>query len=91
MDCNGNGLQRFGRVRGCAYPLRHCNQSKSNQQGGVDRQGDNQLRPGGWLLVEVAPDLARGVSRVMLREAYTRVASKRDAIGATRVVVGSTG
>ena len=49
------------------------------------------LRPGGWLLVEVAPDLARGVSRVMLREGYTRVASKRDAIGATRVVVGSSG
>ena len=47
------------------------------------------LRPGGWLLVEVAPDLARGVSRVMLREGYGKVASKRDAIGATRVVVGS--
>lgn len=49
------------------------------------------LRPGGWLLVEVAPDLARGVSRIMLREGYARVASKRDAIGATRVVVGSSG
>jgi release factor glutamine methyltransferase len=54
-------------------------------------QARQWLRPGGWLLVEVAPDLARGVSRVMLREGYRQVASKRDAIGATRVVVGSPG
>jgi release factor glutamine methyltransferase len=54
-------------------------------------QARRWLRPGGWLLVEVAPDLARGVSRVMLAEAYTEVASKRDAIGATRVVVGRSG
>jgi release factor glutamine methyltransferase len=54
-------------------------------------QARQWLRPGGWLLVEVAPDLARGVSRVMLREGYWRVASKRDAIGATRVVLGSPG
>jgi release factor glutamine methyltransferase len=54
-------------------------------------QARQWLRPGGWLLVEVAPDLARGVSRVMLREGYWRVASKRDATGATRVVLGSPG
>jgi release factor glutamine methyltransferase len=54
-------------------------------------QARRWLRPGGWFLVEVAPDLARGVSRVMLAEAYTEVASKRDAIGATRVVVGRSG
>ena len=48
------------------------------------------LRRGGWLLVEVAPDLARGVSRIMAGEGYQQVSSKRDSIGATRVIVGST-
>jgi release factor glutamine methyltransferase len=46
------------------------------------------LRPGGWLLVEVAPDLARPVARLLLNEGYGDVASKRDSVGATRVVVG---
>jgi release factor glutamine methyltransferase len=45
------------------------------------------LRPGGWLMVEVAPDLARPVSRLLLREGYEGVASKRDSVGATRVIV----
>jgi release factor glutamine methyltransferase len=46
------------------------------------------LRPGGWLMVEVAPDLARPLSRLLLREGYGDVVSKRDSVGATRVVVG---
>lgn len=46
------------------------------------------LRPGGWMLVEVAPDLARPVARLLLREGYSNAASKRDSVGATRVVVG---
>lgn len=49
------------------------------------------LRPGGWLMVEVAPDLARAVGRLLLRDGYWSVASKRDSVGATRVVVGRAG
>jgi len=47
------------------------------------------LRPGGWLLVEVSPDLARRVRGIMLRNGYLSVASHRDRVGATRVVAGS--
>ena len=49
------------------------------------------LRPGGWLMVEVAPDLARSVARLLRRQGYQRIASRRDSVGATRVVVGRIG
>jgi release factor glutamine methyltransferase len=53
-------------------------------------EGWDWLEPGGWLVIEVAPDLARSVRSVLLREGYLRVKSNKDAVGATRVVVGST-
>ena len=54
-------------------------------------EGRRWLRPGGWLLVEVSPDLARRVRGIMLRNGYHSVASHRDRVGATRVVAGSFG
>ena len=53
-------------------------------------EGRRWLRPGGWLLVEVSPDLARRVRGIMLRNGYLSVASHRDGVGATRVVAGSS-
>jgi len=47
------------------------------------------LRRGGWLLVEVSPDLARSVGAIMRREGFGDVQSLREGGGAvTRVVVG---
>ncbi|HEV1997364.1 MAG TPA: HemK/PrmC family methyltransferase [Candidatus Dormibacteraeota bacterium] len=51
-------------------------------------EGRPWLRPGGWLLVEISPDLARRVRGIMLRNGYVSVASHRDRVGATRVVAG---
>jgi release factor glutamine methyltransferase len=50
------------------------------------REGQDWLRPGGWVLVEVSSDLVRGVRGVMLAAGYVEVKSHRDSVGATRVV-----
>lgn len=50
------------------------------------------LRSGGWLMVEVSPDLARSVAAIMRREGFGEVRSLREGAGAvTRVVVGRNG
>jgi len=47
------------------------------------------LRPGGWVLVEVSPDRARGVATLLRRAGLADVRSTRDeAFRVTRVVVG---
>jgi release factor glutamine methyltransferase len=47
------------------------------------------LRRGGWLMVEIAPDMARSVAAIFRKNAYTEVRSLRESPGAvTRVVVG---
>lgn len=46
------------------------------------------LRTGGWVLVEVSPDLSRRVGGLLRRHAYRDVKSHRDSLGATRVVAG---
>jgi len=46
------------------------------------------LRPGGWVLVEVAPDLSRRVRGILLAHGFVEVKSHRDSVGATRVVAG---
>jgi release factor glutamine methyltransferase len=51
-------------------------------------EGRAWLRPGGWLLVEVSPDLARRVRGIMQRNGYMSVGSHRDRVGATRVIAG---
>jgi release factor glutamine methyltransferase len=50
------------------------------------------LRTGGWLLVEVSPDLARSVAAIMRREGFGETRSLRENAGAvTRVVAGRNG
>lgn len=46
------------------------------------------LRRGGWLLVEVSPDRARGVRGLLIRSGYRDVRSTRGWPDITRVVVG---
>ena len=46
------------------------------------------VRPGGWLLVEVSPDLSRRVGGLLRRAGYRDVKSHKDALGATRVIAG---
>jgi release factor glutamine methyltransferase len=47
------------------------------------------LRRGGWLMVEIAPDMARSVAAIFRRNSYAEVRSLRESPGAvTRVVVG---
>jgi len=47
------------------------------------------LRPGGWLLIEVSPDRAKAVARLMRRAGLREVKSTKDrGFGVTRVVVG---
>jgi release factor glutamine methyltransferase len=46
------------------------------------------LRPGGFLLVEIAPYLARATATVMRRHGMRDVRSHRDSLGVTRVVIG---
>ena len=44
------------------------------------------LRPGGWVLVEIAPYLARRTATLLRRAGLRDVRSHRDSVGATRVV-----
>lgn len=46
------------------------------------------LRPGGHVLVEVAPYLARATGTVLRRAGLREVRSNRDSLGVTRVVAG---
>lgn len=48
----------------------------------------NWLRQGGWLLVEVSPDLARDVKVILGRAGFSDTKSQRDSLGATRVISG---
>jgi release factor glutamine methyltransferase len=50
--------------------------------------GPPLLRSGGWVLVEVSPDLSRGVGHILRRAGLRDVRSHRDSLGATRVVAG---
>lgn len=46
------------------------------------------IRPGGWILVEVSPDLSRRVGGLLRRNRYRDVKSHKDSLGATRVIAG---
>jgi len=46
------------------------------------------LRQGGWLLVEVSPDLSRQVAAILRAGRFKNVKSERDSLGATRVISG---
>ena len=52
-------------------------------------EGGTWLSPGGWLLVEVSPDRARGVATRLRQAGFVDVRStKDDAFKVTRVIVG---
>lgn len=44
------------------------------------------LRPGGWTLIEVSPNLSRQVRGILIRNGFEQVRSLRDSLGATRVI-----
>jgi release factor glutamine methyltransferase len=46
------------------------------------------IKTGGWILVEVSPDLSRKVGGLLRRNGYRDVKSHRDSLGATRVIAG---
>jgi len=47
------------------------------------------LRRGGWLMVEIAPDMARSVAAIFRKNSYTELDTLKEAKGAvTRVVMG---
>jgi release factor glutamine methyltransferase len=46
------------------------------------------LRPGGWVMVEIAPYLARSTGTILRRAGFREVRSHRDTLGVTRVVAG---
>ena len=46
------------------------------------------LAPGGWVLVEIGPYLARQTATILRRGGLRDVTSKKDALGVTRVVSG---
>lgn len=54
----------------------------------IAKDAPEWLRSGGWLLVEVSPDLSRKVAAILRSEGFGRVKSERDSLGATRVVTG---
>lgn len=56
--------------------------------GRLASQAPDWLKQGGWLLLEVSPDLARAVGSILRRAGFSDVRSERDSLGATRVVSG---
>jgi release factor glutamine methyltransferase len=46
------------------------------------------IRAGGWILIEVSPDLSRRVGGLLRRNGYRDVKSHKDSLGATRVIAG---
>jgi release factor glutamine methyltransferase len=51
-------------------------------------QAPRWLRTGGWILVEVSPDLSRRLGGLLRRNGYRDVKSHKDSLGATRVIAG---
>lgn len=51
-------------------------------------QAPNWLKRGGWVLVEVSPDLARRVGTILRAGGFNEVRSEKDSLGATRVISG---
>ena len=73
-------------------PAHSLTDNSDDGLGLVRRLGEESplfLRRGGWLLVEVSPDLSRGVAAIMRRNGFDEVRSLREGAGAvTRVVAG---
>jgi release factor glutamine methyltransferase len=56
--------------------------------GSIVSQAPGWLRRGGWLLIEVSPDRARGVATVLRRAGFRDVRSTRGIVTVSRVVLG---
>lgn len=73
-------------------PVHTLTDHSANGLGLVERaaaEGMEWLRPGGWLLVEVSPDRARGVAAIFRRAGLHDVRSRKDPTwNITRVIVG---
>ena len=54
----------------------------------VVQQSTDWLRDGGWLLVEVSPDRARGVATTLRRGGFREVRSTKGPVDVSRVIVG---
>ena len=48
------------------------------------------IAPGGWVMVEIGPYLARKTATILRRAGLRDVTSKKDSLGVTRVVSGRT-
>lgn len=51
-------------------------------------QAPGWLRKGGWVMIEVSPDLSRAVRSILIKGGFKDVKSERDSLGATRVISG---
>lgn len=51
-------------------------------------QAPDWLSKGGWVMVEVSPNLARSVKSILSRAGFSDTKSERDSLGATRVISG---
>jgi len=56
----------------------------------LTEQAPGWLKRGGWILVEVSPDLSRRVGVILRAGGFRDVRSERDSLGATRVISGRT-
>jgi release factor glutamine methyltransferase len=76
-----------------AFEPRHTLTDRSDDGLGMVRrladEAPNWLKPGGWVFVEVSPNLSRKVRGVLQRSGFERVKSVRDSLGATRVISGA--
>jgi len=72
-------------------PVHTLTDQSDDGLGLVERVADESwewLCRGGWVLVEIAPDRARSVARILRAEGFADVRSTKDGLEVTRVVVG---
>jgi release factor glutamine methyltransferase len=76
-----------------AFEPRHTLTDRSDDGLGMVRrlanEAPNWLKPGGWVFVEVSPNLSRKVRGVLQRSGFEKVKSVKDSLGATRVISGA--
>jgi release factor glutamine methyltransferase len=56
----------------------------------VTDEAPSWLRPGGWLLIEVAPDRSRKVSTILRHGGFRDVRSTKGPVAVSRVILGRT-
>jgi release factor glutamine methyltransferase len=76
-----------------AFEPKHTLTDRSDDGLGLVRRlasdAPDWLRSGGWVLVEVSPNLSRKVRGILQRAGFEKVKSVRDSLGATRVISGA--